>query len=89
MSEQARRTGRGREGGEDRAEESDILELTDQFGAMLLDRPERIGLDVSEAITLLQYRNLKNKDNVFLNEFVDFINQLESLQLITNDEEVL
>jgi len=74
---------------EDRAEESDILELTDQFGAMLLDRPERIGLDVSEAITLLQYRNLKNKDNVFLNEFVDFINQLESLQLITNDEEVL
>lgn len=74
---------------EERASESDILELTDQLGAMLLDRPERIGLDVSEALTLLQYRNLKGKDNLFLDDFVDFVNQLESLQLITNDEEVL
>ena len=74
---------------EDRASESDILELTDQFGAMLLDRPERIGLDVSEALTLLQYRNLKGKDNLFLDDFVDFVNQLESIQITTKEEEVL
>ena len=68
-----------------RETESDILELTDQFGAMLLDRPERIGLDVSEAITLLQYRNLKDRENVFLEDFVDFVNQLESIPMISNN----
>ena len=68
---------------------SDILELTDQLGAMLLDRPERIGLDVTEAITLLQYRNMKEKDNLFINDFVDFVNQLENLQMKTSDMEVL
>ena len=40
-----------------RAKESDILELVDQFGAMLLDRPERIGMKVDEALVLLEYRN--------------------------------
>ena len=72
-----------------RETESDILELTDQFGAMLLDRPERIGLDVSEAITLLQYRNLKDRENVFLEDFVDFVNQLESIPMISNNVEEL
>ena len=73
---------------ENRQLESDILELTDQLGAMLLDRPERIGLDVQEAITLLQFRNLKGKDNLFLNDFVEFVNQLESIQLITKEEDI-
>ena len=73
---------------ENRQLESDILELTDQLGAMLLDRPERIGLDVQEAITLLQFRNLKDKDNLFLDDFVEFVNQLESIQLITKEEDI-
>ena len=45
---------------ERREPESDILELVDQFGGMLLDRPERIGLNPDEALVLLEHRNLKN-----------------------------
>ena len=33
---------------------------------MLLDRPERIGLSVDEALVLLEFRNLKGKDNQYL-----------------------
>ena len=43
---------------ENRTDESDILELSDQFGGMLLDRPERIGFKPDEALVLLQFRNL-------------------------------
>ncbi len=43
---------------ENREKESDILELVDQFGGMLLDRPERIAFKVDEALVLLEYRNL-------------------------------
>ena len=35
-----------------RERESDILELVDQFGGMLLDRPERIGFKPDEALVL-------------------------------------
>ncbi len=64
-----------------RAKESDILELVDQFGAMLLDRPERIGMKVDEALVLLEYRNLKDVNNQFLQVFVDFIKKLEKVQV--------
>ena len=36
-----------------REKESDILELIDNFGGMLLDRPERIGFKPDEALVLL------------------------------------
>lgn len=68
--------------------ESDIIELTDQFGAMLLDRPERMGLDVDEALTMLQYRNMKDVNNKYLDSFVEFINKLESIQMKKIDAEV-
>ena len=51
---------------ERREPESDILELVDQFGGMLLDRPERIGLNPDEALVLLEHRNLKNEYNNIL-----------------------
>ena len=41
---------------DNREPESDILELSDQFGGMLLDRPERIGFKPDEALVLLQFR---------------------------------
>ena len=44
-----------------RERESDILELVDQFGGMLLDRPERIGFKPDEALVLLEHRNLKDE----------------------------
>ncbi len=43
-----------------REKESDVLELVDNFGGMLLDRPERIAFKVDEALVLLEYRNLKD-----------------------------
>ena len=46
-----------------REKESDVLELVDQFGGMLLDRPERIAFKTDEALVLLEYRNLKDKNN--------------------------
>ena len=68
-------------GVEPREKESDILELTDQFGGMLLDRPERIAFKPDEALVLLEFRNLKDKDNRYLEEFKDFINNMEEIRI--------
>lgn len=64
---------------QNREPESDIIELTDQFGGMLLDRPERIGFKADEALVLLQFRNLKDKDNKFMSQFIKFVNYLEKI----------
>lgn len=56
-----------------REKESDILELVDNFGGMLLNRPERRGFPVDEALVLLEYRNMKDKDNVYLDKFKEFV----------------
>ena len=64
-----------------RERESDILELVDQFGGMLLDRPERIGFKPDEALVLLEHRNLKDEYNRYLHTFIDFINFLEKIQM--------
>ena len=66
---------------ENRELESDILELSDQFGGMVLDRPERVGFKPDEALVLLQFRNLKDKDNKFIHEFVKFINFMEKIEV--------
>lgn len=57
-----------------RRKEADILELADNFGGMLLDRPERVAFPIEEAIILLESRNLKNCNNAYMNEFKQFIN---------------
>jgi hypothetical protein len=64
-----------------RERESDILELVDQFGGMLLDRPERIGFKPDEALVLLEHRNLKNDYNRYLNTFIEFVKFLEKIQI--------
>lgn len=66
-------------GSSPREKESDILELIDQFGGMLLDRPERIAFKVDEALVLLEYRNLKDKDNCYLEEFKQFVNEMQEV----------
>lgn len=68
-------------GSEPREPEADILELIDQFGGMLLDRPERIGFQVDEALVLLEYRNLKGKNNRYLQIFKDFVNRMEAIKV--------
>ena len=56
-----------------REDESDILEIADQFGGMLMNRPERIAFRTEEAIVLLENRNLKDKDNRYLDLFKEFV----------------
>ena len=64
-----------------REKESDILELVDQFGGMLLDRPERIGFKPDEALVLLEHRNLKDEYNRYLGTFIEFVNYLEQIHI--------
>ena len=64
-----------------REKESDILELVDHFGGMLLDRPERIGLKVDEALVLLEHRNLKGKHNRYLKQFIEFVNKMQEVYI--------
>lgn len=66
---------------EPREPEADVLELIDQFGGMLLDRPERIGFKVDEALVLLEFRNLKGKENKYLQIFKDFVNRMEAIKV--------
>lgn len=64
-----------------RETESDILELVDNFGGMLIDRPERIGLNPDEAMVLIEYRNLKSEYNRFMEIFRDFVNSMEKVEI--------
>lgn len=60
-------------GNENREKESDILELVDNFGGLVLDRPERKGYPIDEAMNLLENRNLKGIENKYLKQFKEFI----------------
>lgn len=73
-------------GSNPRERESDILELVEQFGGMLIDRPERIGFQPDEALVLLEHRNLKDQYNRYLHTFSEFVNMLENIEIhdVTN-----
>ena len=62
-----------------REKESDVLELVDNFGGMILDRPERIAFKVDEAFVLLEYRNLKDKNNRYFQKFKQFVNEMQEV----------
>ena len=64
-----------------REKESDILELVDNFGGMILPRPERIGFESEEALVLMEYRNLKEKYNRYLEIFKEFVQKSEELKI--------
>ena len=64
-----------------REPESDILELIDNFGGMLMDRPERVGLNPDEAMVLIEYRNLKEEYNRYVEVFRDFVNAMEKIEI--------
>ena len=68
-------------GNEVREKESDVLELVDQFGGMLLHRPERMGFAVDEALCLLEHRTLKGKDNRYLEQFKNFVERMELIEV--------
>lgn len=64
-----------------REPESDILELVDNLGGLLLDRPDRRGFPIDEALVLLEYRNLKDVNNKYLNEFKKFVSKEEGIAI--------
>ena len=64
-----------------RKKESDILELCDQLGGMLLDRPERVAMPIEEALILLENRNLKGCNNYYLEDFKEFINIAKEINI--------
>ncbi len=74
---------------EDREKESDVLELTDQFGGMLIDRNDRTSISIEDALDLLQFRNLKGVYNRYLNYFVEFIRFMQdiSIEEVDSDED--
>lgn len=68
-----------------REKESDILEIVDNFGGMLLDRYDRIAFKPDEALLLLEYRNLKNKPNKYLDEFIEFVGKIQRAHIGLNN----
>ncbi len=64
-----------------REPESDILELVDSFGGLVLDRPERKGFPIDEALVLTEYRNLKGLNNRFLEPFKEFVYMEEGVRV--------
>lgn len=60
--------------------ESDILEVVDSFGGLVLDRPERKGFPIDEALVLTEYRNFKGFKNNFMDEFKEFVNKNEKIE---------
>lgn len=41
----------------------------------MVDREERRGFPLDEAVVLLEYRNLKDYNNIYLEMFKEFINK--------------
>ncbi len=68
-------------GSEPREKESDILELVDQFGGMLMNRPERIAFKTDEAMCLLENRNLKDKQNIYMEDFKKFVESMKEVKV--------
>lgn len=64
---------------QNREPESDILELVDHFGGMLLDRPERAGFSPEEALIQMERDNLKDVDNRYLSQFHDFVYKMQEV----------
>ena len=68
-------------GSSPRERESDVLELVDQFGGMLLNREERIGFEADEALVLLKHRNLKDIFNRYIDTFEQFVTLIDGLEI--------
>ena len=68
-------------GSEPREPESDILELVDNFGGMLLDRPERAGYTPEKAIMQMELETFKDKENRYFEQFKEFVNMMQEVEV--------
>lgn len=68
-------------GSSPREKESDILEIVDQFTGLILNRLEREAFTIEEALVVLKERNLKYVDNIYLQDFIQFVNDLNKITI--------
>ena len=64
-----------------RERESDVLELVDHFGGMLLDRPERAGFTPQKAIVQMEEENLRGINNRYFEKFKEFVYAMEEVEV--------
>ena len=68
-------------GSQPREPESDVLELVDNFGGMLLDRPERAGFTPEKAIIQLSEENFRDKKNIYFEQFKQFVKEMQEVEV--------
>ena len=68
-----------------REKESDILEVIDQFGGLLLDRPERRGYTPMDALIQIEHANLRDVFNRYLGTFREFIEKMEDVNILVEE----
>lgn len=65
----------------EREKESDILEIVDQFGAMLVNRSDRLAYSVDEALEILVTKNMPKSNNRYLETFKEFVDIMEDIEV--------
>ena len=68
-------------GSHPREPESDILELVDNFGGMLLDRPERAGYTPEKAIMQMELETFKTNKNRYFEQFKEFVQMMQEVEV--------
>ena len=68
-------------GSEPREPESDILELVDNFGGMMLDRPERASFTPEKAIMQLELETFKAHKNRYFEQFKEFVTMMQEVEV--------
>ena len=64
-----------------REPESDILELVDNLGGLLINRSDRVSYGMQQALELLVNKNLRDVENRYLEKFKEFIFLEEGVKL--------
>ncbi|MBP3463722.1 MAG: hypothetical protein J6K45_04495 [Clostridia bacterium] len=65
-----------------REKEGDILELAEQFGALLVHRSDRLAYSVPEALEILVNKNMKGIKNIYLEQFQEFVDIMEDIEIM-------
>ena len=68
-----------------REKESDILEVIDQFGGLILDRAERRGYEPLDALIQIEHANLKDVFNRYLGTFRQFVEKMEDVNILIEE----
>ena len=64
---------------EPREKESDILELVEQFGGLIIDRPERESFLPEDALVIMKDKKINGRYNEYLDDFIVFIKDAEKV----------